>query len=206
MMRRAQTKSRTKYVSNSKRSVSLSLIGAAACLVTLGAIAQTAGITFRNTITGEVLNFDDALPEGKDTPGVKEFMASGKNPYNEDASCLKLGEQLFLSACSGCHGHLAEGKIGPGLNDAYWTYPQNETDEGLFSTIYGGGQASMGPQYQNLTLDEMLKVMAWIRHLFKEAPEKASWLTDAQRKSFKPYAGHETLPDSPPGKCQEKAK
>ena len=113
------------------------------------------------------------------------------NPYNEDASCLKKGEQLFLSACSGCHGHLAEGKIGPGLNDAYWTYPKNATDEGLFETIYGGAQASMGPQYRNLTLDEMLKVMAWIRHLYKEAPEKATWLTDAQRKSFKPYAGHE---------------
>ena len=193
-------------MSKRKGSVSVYLIGAAASLVALGAIAQTAGITFRNTITGEVLKFDDALPEGRDTEGVKQFMATGRNPYNEDASCLKQGEQIFLSACSGCHGHVAEGKIGPGLNDSYWTYPQNETDEGFFSTIYGGAQASMGPQYENLTLDEMLKVMAWIRHLFKEAPEKASWLTDEQRKKFKPYAGHETLPDNPPGQCQTKAK
>lgn len=181
------------------------IVAAVGAFVAVAALAQSA-ITFRNTITGEVLNFNDALPEGKDTPAVKEFMTTGTNPYNEDASCLKQGEQLFLSACSGCHGHLAEGKIGPGLNDAYWTYPQNETDEGLFSTIYGGAQASMGPQYQNLQLDEMLKVMAWIRHLFKEAPEKATWLTEAQRKSFKPYAGHETFPDNPPGKCQAKAK
>ncbi|WP_428384204.1 cytochrome c(L), periplasmic [Methylocystis sp.] len=188
------------------KGLSLSLVGAAASLIALGAIAQTAGITFRNTITGEVLNFDDALPEGKDTEGVKQFMATGKNPYNEDASCLKQGEQLFLSACSGCHGHLGEGKIGPGLNDDYWTYPQNETDEGFFSTIYGGAQASMGPQYQNLTLDEMLQVMAWVRHLFKDDPQKATWLTDDQRKAFKPYAGHETLPDNPPGKCPPKAK
>ncbi|GLI95618.1 cytochrome c(L), periplasmic [Methylocystis echinoides] len=181
------------------------IVAAVGACVAVAALAQSA-ITFRNTITGEVLNFNDALPEGKDTPGVKEFMTTGTNPYNEDASCLKQGEQLFLSACSGCHGHLGEGKIGPGLNDAYWTYPQNETDEGLFSTIYGGAQASMGPQYQNLQLDEMLKVMAWIRHLFKEAPEKAIWLTEAQRKSFKPYAGHETFPENPPGKCQAKAK
>lgn len=193
-------------MSKRKGSVSVYLIGAAASLVALGAIAQTAGITFRNTITGEVLKFDEALPEGRDTAGIKQFMATGKNPYNEDASCLKQGEQIFLSACSGCHGHLAEGKIGPGLNDSYWTYPQNETDEGFFSTIYGGAQASMGPQYENLTLDEMLKVMAWIRHLFKDAPEKASWLTDEQRKQFKPYAGHETLPENPPGQCQAKAK
>ena len=188
---------------NQKKKTARVIVAAVGAFVAVSALAQSA-ITFRNTITGEVLNFDDALPEGKDTPAVKEFMTSGKNPYNEDMSCLKQGEQTFLSACSGCHGHIGEGKIGPGLNDAYWTYPQNETDEGLFSTIYGGAQASMGPQYQNLQLDEMLKVMAWIRHLFKEAPEKATWLTDAQRKAFKPYAGHETLPDNAPGKCQGK--
>jgi len=182
---------------------SLAVVAAIGGLMVVSAFAQST-ITFRNMVTGEVLNFNDALPEGKDTPGVKEFLTSGKNPYNEDMSCLKQGEQLFLSACSGCHGHIGEGKIGPGLNDAYWTYTQNETDEGLFSTIYGGAQASMGPQYQNLQLDEMLKVMAWIRHLFKDAPEKATWLTEAQRKSFKPYAGHETLPENPTGKCQAK--
>lgn len=188
---------------NQKKKAARVIVAAVGAFVAASAFAQSA-ITFRNTITGEVLNFNDALPEGKDTPAVKEFMTTGKNPYNEDMSCLKLGEQTFLSACSGCHGHIGEGKIGPGLNDAYWTYPQNETDEGLFSTIYGGAQASMGPQYQNLQLDEMLTVMAWIRHLFKEAPEKATWLTDEQRKAFKPYAGHETLPENPPGKCQAK--
>jgi cytochrome c-L len=190
-------------VSNHKKSAARIIGASIGGILAATALAQSA-IAFRNTITGEVLNFSDALPEGKDTPAVKEFMSTGKNPYNEDVSCLKQGEQIFLSACSGCHGHLAEGKIGPGLNDAYWTYPQNETDEGLFSTIYGGAQASMGPQYQNLQLDEMLKVMAWIRHLFKEAPEKATWLTDAQRKAFKPYGGHEELPENPPGKCQVK--
>lgn len=176
-----------------------------ATLLVAVAVAQTPAITFRNTITGEVLNFDDALPEGRDTPGVKKFLQTGVNPYNEDKSCLKLGEQIFLSACSGCHGHLAEGKIGPGLNDSYWTYPQNETDEGLFSTIFGGAQASMGPQFVNLSLDDMLKVMAWVRHLFKEEPEKAKWLTEEQRKSFKPYSGHEEFPSDPPGQCKGQA-
>lgn len=185
-----------------KKSLTIAAAALATC-VTASALADGA-IVFRNTITGEVLKFDEALPEGRDTEGVKKFMATGKNPYNEDTSCLKQGEQTFLSACSGCHGHLGEGKIGPGLNDSYWTYPQNETDEGLFSTIYGGAQASMGPQYVNLSLDDMLKVMAWVRHLFKEEPSKASWLTDDQRKKFKSYAGHETFPDSPAGQCQTK--
>lgn len=178
---------------------------ALASLLGVAAFAQSA-LTFRNTITGEVLNFDDALPEGRDTQGVKKFMQTGVNPYNEDASCLKQGEQLFLSACSGCHGHIGEGKIGPGLNDSYWTYPQNATDEGLFSTIFGGAQASMGPQYANLQLDEMLKVMAWIRHLYKEPAAGATWLTPEQRAKFKPYPGHETFPDDPPGQCKTSGK
>lgn len=177
-----------------------------ATLLAAVAVAQTPAVTFRNTITGEVLKFEDALPEGRDTEGVKKFLQSGVNPYNEDKSCLKLGEQVFLSACSGCHGHLAEGKLGPGLNDSYWTYPQNATDEGLFSTIYGGAQASMGPQNVNLSLDDMLKVMAWIRHLFKEEPQKATWLTEEQRKAFKPYSGHEDFPDNAPGQCKAAAK
>lgn len=201
-MRGEQTE-QEKLVSKFKKNASRIIVAGMGGFIAMAALAQSA-ITFRNTITGEVLDFNDALPEGRDTDGVKQFLATGKNPYNEDVSCLKQGEQTFLSACSGCHGHIGEGKIGPGLNDSYWTYPQNETDEGLFSTIYGGAQASMGPQYQNLSLDEMLKVMAWIRHLFKEGPEKATWLTDGQRKSFKPYAGHESLPDNPPGKCQSK--
>lgn len=204
-MRVAQIISREEnIVTKSKRNASILVGGALAGLFALAAIAQTSAITFRNVITGEVLNFSDALPEGRDTEGVKKFMESGRNPYNEDISCLKQGEQTFLSACSGCHGHLGEGKIGPGLNDSYWTYPQNETDEGLFSTIFGGAQASMGPQYVNLSLDDMLKVMAWVRHLFKEDPAKAVWLNADQKKKFKAYAGHESFPDDPPGMCKTK--
>jgi cytochrome c-L len=176
-----------------------------ASVVGVAAIAQSK-MEFRNTVTGEVLNLNDALPEGRDTPGVKTFLQTGVNPYNEDASCLKPGEQLFLSACSGCHGHVGEGKIGPGLNDDYWTYLDNKTDAGLFSTLFGGAQAQMGPQYENLTLDEMLLVMAWIRHLYKDDVKKAEWLTDAQKAKFKPYAGHETFPDDPPGQCRKTGK
>lgn len=191
---------------NSKKKAHVVIGGALASVFALAAVAQTAAITFRNTITGDVLDFNNSLPEGRDTKGVKTFLQTAVNPYNEDVSCLKQGEQIFLSACSGCHGHLAEGKIGPGLNDSYWTYPQNATDEGLFSTIYGGAQASMGPQYGNLTLDEMLKVMAWVRHLYKEPAASATWFTEEVRKRFKPYPGHETFPDDPPGQCRTTGK
>lgn len=147
----------------------------------------SADVELRNAVTGELLNLNEALPEGRDTPAVKYFLRTGRNPYVEVKSCMPRAKDLFLSACSGCHGHLAEGKIGPGLNDNYWTYPSNTTDEGLFSTVFGGARAQMGPQYLNLTLDEMLLVESWVRHLYAGPMQDATWLTPEQKKNFTPY-------------------
>jgi cytochrome c-L len=154
---------------------------------TILAAAAYAGIEFRNIVTGEVLNLEDALPEERDTLAVKFFLETGRDPYVGVESCLPKAKDLFLSACSGCHGHLAEGKIGPGLNDNYWTYPDNTTDRGLFATIFGGARAQMGPQYLNLTLDQMLLVMAWVRHVYTGPVSDATWLTPEQQKQFKAY-------------------
>ena len=63
----------------------------------------------------------------------------------------------------------------------------------------------MGPQYQNLKLDEMLQVMAWVRHLYKDDVSHAPWFTEAQKRNYKPYAHGETFPDNPPGRCAEAA-
>ena len=145
------------------------------------------GLTFYHTITGEDLKIpDSAPPEGRDTPGAKSFLETGINPYIEVAACLHEGEQTYLASRSGCHGHLAEGKVGPGLNDAYWTYPKNKTDKGLFETIYGGAQGMMGP-HNDLKLDEALKLMAWIRHLYTGDVQEAEWLSEEQKAKYKPY-------------------
>jgi cytochrome c-L len=142
---------------------------------------------FRNTITGEDLKvLETAAPEGKDTEAVKRFLETGVNAYNEVKACLPKGEEVYLTSCSGCHGHVGEGKVGPGLNDAYWTYPKNKTDKGLFETIFGGAQGMMGP-HNDLPLDELLKAMAWIRHLYTGDVAEADWLNPEQKKVFKPY-------------------
>ena len=59
---------------------------------------------------------------------------------------------------------MGEGKLGPALNDDYWTYPANATDKGLFETIYGGANGMMGPQHGATPQDEILKIIAWIRN------------------------------------------
>lgn len=125
------------------------------------AAAQTP--RFYNLIEGTPLDFS-GLKE-TETAAVKSFKTDGKNPYNGNAEAITKGESLFSTACSGCHGHHAEGKLGPGLNDSYWTYKQAATDPGLFSAIYGGLSGSMGPLRNRITQDDMLHIMAWLRSI-----------------------------------------
>jgi cytochrome c-L len=154
--------------------------------ITMSATAMAEQV-FYHTVTGEVLQvLVQSPPEGRATAAVRRFLATGINPYNEVRECLAAGEESYLASCSGCHGHVAEGKVGPGLNDDYWTYPKNKTDKGLFETIFGGAQGMMGP-HADLPLDETLMLMAWIRHLYTGSVADADWLSDTQKKKFKPY-------------------
>lgn len=130
-------------------------------------------LQFYGTISGEPLDFNDGM--GDDTPAVKQFKKTGKNPYNDKEEEVKKGYTIFSTACSGCHGHLAEGKLGPALHDDYWTYPGNTLDKGLFETIYGGASGMMGPQRGRLTQDEVLHVMSWLRSIYDGDPKKAKW-------------------------------
>lgn len=130
-------------------------------------------LDFRGTISGEPLDFNDG--KGPDSPAVQEFKRTGKNPYNLNEHMVKKGYTTFSTACSGCHGHLAEGKLGPALADDYWTYPGNAYDKGLFETIYGGGQGMMGPQKGMISQDEILQIMSWIRSVYVGDPKKAKW-------------------------------
>lgn len=133
----------------------------ALALTTYAAYAQAP--RFFNLIEGTPLDFN-GLKE-KETEQVKSFKTDGKNPYNGDAKAIEKGNDLFQTACSGCHGHVAEGKLGPGLNDSYWTYKQAAQDPGLFSAIFGGLGGSMGPLRNRISQDDILHIMAWIRSI-----------------------------------------
>lgn len=178
-----------------KTKIWLAVLASAA--MTLGVVGAKAGIELHNTITGEPLNLDDAGPEGKDAAAFKQFIETGKNPYLDQPNCLAKGQQLFLGACSGCHGHTAEGKIGPALNDNYWTYPDNNTDKGMFETVFGGASGQMGPMYSVVNVDEILMTMAWVRHLYTGPKEGAKWLDEKELANFKPFDGKD--PPKPQG-------
>ncbi|GBU16481.1 MULTISPECIES: cytochrome c(L), periplasmic [Methylobacterium] len=182
-------------------------IALAAGTAALAALAQPTsgpqtGIVLRNTVTGETLDVSQGKEGGRDTEAVKTFLQTGKNLYIDDKSCLRNGESLFATSCSGCHGHLAEGKLGPGLNDNYWTYPSNTEDTGLFATIWGGANGMMGPHSESLTPDETLQIIAWIRHLYTGPVQDAVWLNDEQKKNYKPYKQGEVFPKDAKGRCK----
>lgn len=131
------------------------------------ALKDGPALEFRGTLSGDVL--DVSPMEGETfTSEAKHFLATGENPYRNNEEAIKKGYTLFSTACSGCHGHLAEGKLGPALADEYWTYPKNETDKGIFETIYGGAAGMMGPQQGRLQVDEIIQIIAWIRHQAEE--------------------------------------
>ncbi|MCK9395155.1 MAG: cytochrome c(L), periplasmic [Methylobacter sp.] len=141
-------------------------------LISSAALAET---TFRNAITGAPLDMSVAKSGGNEAV-FNQFKETGKNPYNGNKEVIQKGHDLYLTACSGCHGHEAEGKLGPGLADDYWTYPSAATDQGLFEILFGGASGMMGPQYVNLSTDEMLMIMSWIRDIYTGNPKKAKWL------------------------------
>ena len=70
-----------------------------------------AQVQFRNATTGALIDFSFGK-KGEETEAVKHFMETAENKYNQDEEAIKVGENLFMTACSGCHGHHAEGKLG----------------------------------------------------------------------------------------------
>lgn len=168
---------------------SISIIKKTACFVAiaigLSSTSVSAQMTFRNALTGQPIDFSFGK-KGEETEAVKHFMETGENLYNKNEDVITSGESLFATACAGCHGHHAEGKIGPALGDSYWTYPKARTDAGMFEVVYDGARAMMGPQRNNLTIDEMLTVMAYVRSINWGDAENALWLTEEERENFEP--------------------
>ena len=109
-----------------------------------------------------------------DTPAAKEFLATGKIKYIGDAEAVKKGKKIFgLYSCTQCHGPEAAGQVGPGLVGPTYKYPKVATNKGMFETIWHGTNGGMGGKgigimnpadpKDGMTVDETLKVIAWIR-------------------------------------------
>ena len=86
-----------------------------------------------------------------------------KNPYAGDAAAAAEGKKLFLkTGCYACHGHEAEGAVGPNLTDDEWIY--QPTDSMIFNAIAKGRRGTvMAPFSDQLKPDQIWKIVEFLR-------------------------------------------
>lgn len=86
-----------------------------------------------------------------------------KNPFDGDATAAVEGKQLYLKmGCYACHGHEAEGAVGPDLTDDEWIF--KPTDAMIFNTINRGRKGTvMAPFGDQLKPDEIWKIVEFLR-------------------------------------------
>lgn len=85
-----------------------------------------------------------------------------RNPFSGNASAAVDGKALFLkTGCYACHGHEAEGAVGPDLTDDEWIYARS--DEMIYNTISRGRKGTvMSPFKDQLQPDEIWKIVEFL--------------------------------------------
>jgi cytochrome c-L len=149
----------------------MALAGVLAALMALGSVggasAAEDGVKFLDPLTNEPLELTQR-PDQEITPAVKQFHATGDNPYAGDRRAIAEGERIYDRWCQACHLPDGTGRIGPSLADDTWSHPRTGTDVGQFEIIYAGGAGAMQAFGNRLDQDEILKVIAFLGTLQKE--------------------------------------
>ncbi len=126
-----------------------------------------AEIVFRHALDNSVLEVKPR-PNEVETEAVKEFKATGKNPYIGNEQALADGRKLYQTHCQSCHLPDGSGRMGPSLVADNWIRERAATDVGMFEIIYGGASGAMQSfARRGMTQDEMLRIIAYVRSLKK---------------------------------------
>ncbi len=119
--------------------------------------------------------------QGQQTPAPAETAAQTApgpkklTPVTGNEEAIKEGRALWnQSGCSGCHG-MGGGGMGPAVLDDDWKIGGD--DETLFKLIRGDlPQQTMPAVFGKvLTEDQVWKIIAWIRSIYKGDPAKVKW-------------------------------
>ncbi len=82
----------------------------------------------------------------------------------KDDAALKVGERLYASYCTTCHGSDARGARGyPNLRDDDWLY--GGEPENIKTTIMEGRKAAMPPWGEVLSDDDLFNVVSYVEKL-----------------------------------------
>ncbi len=107
---------------------------------------------------------------------VPPALAAGDtNPFTGDPEAIAEGKGLWAATgCYACHGKEAGGAVGPDLTDDQWVY--RPTDATIFKAIAKGRKGTnMVGWSSSLTDEQIWKVIAYIRSLYKGDPGKIIW-------------------------------
>ena len=111
---------------------------------------------------------------------VKAYLAKQSDAVDEtsvelitDATDLGIGESIFKTQCTPCHGQLGEGNsIGPNLTDEYWLHGGGIKN--VFKTIkYGVPEKGMISWKSQIRASDMQKVASYILSLQGSNPPNA---------------------------------
>jgi len=96
------------------------------------------------------------------------------NPYTGNATAIAEGQELYKDLnCYGCHGMRGGGGMGPNLTDETW-----QTGDGSDTNLMGqirDGRGKM-PAFKDVVSDDQVwKLVAFVRSLYKGDPAKVKW-------------------------------
>jgi mono/diheme cytochrome c family protein len=96
------------------------------------------------------------------------------NPYTGKADAIAEGQELFKKFnCYACHGMAGGGGMGPNLTDETWQ--TGDGSDADLQTQIKEGKGNMPPFKSLLTDDQVWKLIAFVRSLYKGSPEKVRW-------------------------------
>jgi cytochrome c-L len=120
-----------------------------------------APIAFRSAVNNAPLVLD-LRPGDTLTDAMRQFYATGENPYRGQPEAVARGKELFNEFCQVCHMPDGSGRIGPSLIDKKYINPRANTEAGRFEILMGGAFGAMRSFYDRMSQDEMLKVLAYV--------------------------------------------
>lgn len=97
------------------------------------------------------------------------------NPFAGDPEAIKEGRKRYVTeGCSGCHGLMGGGGMGKAILDDTWVFGSD--DETLYKLMKGQiSQQTMPKTWAALPDDQIWKMLAFVRSLYKGDPALINW-------------------------------
>lgn len=92
--------------------------------------------------------------------------------FSDDPKWLKVGQAVFQTNCTSCHGTKAEGRVGPNLTDEKWKNVKKVED--IAKVINNGAAGNAMPAWQNkLHPNEVVLLSSYLLSLQGSVPSGA---------------------------------